>query len=1830
MVRRKEVFESRFSAEWRWLAVLALILVNLGLAPMARAVVILPCCFATNLLGGYCWLCPATGNDFPCASNENDDCQDCPPGQRNNGGTNNGRNGGGRGTGGRFGGGCATCSGDGPVAGGMPVWSVTEPVLNLWLVDKPIYYPPSRGREIAFELYYKNQLDQDELSEAENPQSSVYSLGRHWTTPWRAYLKATDDPNAYEYFNGRGGHQVISVAGSGAYQDRVSLVTLTNGILALDHPGGAEDRFSLGFIGDDGIARYYLTLRQDPYGNQTRLSYKTNSLAGTNTIYLDRITDVDGRITQLAYTNINGVQLVSRVTDPYSHVLQLAYDTNALPNLTTITDSVGIASIVAYNPITGNLASLLTPYSLTRFQPLSDQTGAANSGLKVEEDGIHQGVRNYFYLYSDSGDPTRMPVSLAAYRPNTTNLVAGYSIPNTFDSEQSHQHNTFFWGPQQYPQLPTTFRSQLSSNILNANLLQSSNYLAARMRHWLLATNPITTESSVSTTLSLERAPSPDGTTQGQITWYDYSNKLNGNPMLEGDGALPVLVAGVLPSGDTRFVRYLRNRWGAVTNVSETYGDVVGSTRLRTTTHRYSADDLDLIATINPLGIQVVSNQYNGNHRLVATFNVLNEKTSFTYDSSQRRSSIVLSSGLLVTNTYDTNGFLSRNAVVGYTTNFFTWNAGRVSSVTDFRGLTVTSRWDALGRLTSLVYPDGTYVTNTYLNLDRVTTTDRMGYVTRTVYDDFQNPIQIIDPSGRTNVLTYCDCGLLFSKMDPLGGVTAYTYDFSGRLLSTLFPDGTYTSNRWDAMGRIIGVQKPDGHWVTNVYNNQGRRVLSSDSRGTLTSLSYDILNRVTNQVDGNGVVVGLAYDGLNRLLFRKYPDGGVSSLGYSAGVVFPTIVTNTGGKVRLYAYNSRGYLTNIIVQGFSTNSFVYDGLGNMLARTDDRGGTTSWSYDIYGRLTNRTDGLGTNILAFAYDADGRATNRWTAAGGNISMAFDPVGNVTNMVTATGTTLAYAYDADNRLTSMLDPTGLTSWNYDAAGHPLLEDGPWASDSVAHSYSGGLITGLGIANPNLPGWIQSYNYDDIGRLAGAVSPAGSFSYAYHPVARREISQIGLPGGNSVTNTFDANGREGSTTLKNSSGTVLNGHSYVYNTAGQRTRQILSEGNYLDYLYDSSGALISAKGYESGGAISRIQEQWGYGYDAGGNLLQRTNNALRESLSVNGADQWVASSIAGSFTVSGTVTSAATNITVNGITVSPYGDLTFALPGVPVPTGSTNLVAIGRDARGRTDTNAVTVTARPVSSVTYTAGGSPLSDGMRLFDYDAFNQLIRITSGASNKVEFFYDGLFRRRKSIESAWSSGASNVSLVSVTNTGGRPRNDFSGWVGCQLKAGATPLIISQLGRYVLTGNSGSHVLKLVRSDGTDIPGASTTINLSGLAVGQFGYAPLTNPVILEANSVVYLVSQEFSGGDTWFDSNAMVFAAGAATVLGAVSAPVGSRSFTLIGGTNQTYGPVDVKFGVGAWNVTRETRYLYDGRLVVQERNGQNLPSVTYTRGADLQGKLSRLSGIGGLLARTTHDGSVPTHAYYHADAGGNITALVSSQGNLLAKYRYDPFGNLTAKMGPLADANLYRFSSQEIHPATGLYYYGFRYYDPAFQRWLTRDPVYEAGGLNLYQFVGNDPVNRTDRMGLITGPDYYEEPEDPSCDELLKRIQELIARRGTPEEAIADGSLLEVLMITWIDSCREPDLYTTASDECMEKLPEMDAPPPNSENRSSQQPQTAQPPSTFCSRNPEICIGVGVGIIGIGVGATCVLQPELCAIAIRVGIGWGGSLIPSIRYVF
>jgi RHS repeat-associated protein len=118
---------------------------------------------------------------------------------------------------------------------------------------------------------------------------------------------------------------------------------------------------------------------------------------------------------------------------------------------------------------------------------------------------------------------------------------------------------------------------------------------------------------------------------------------------------------------------------------------------------------------------------------------------------------------------------------------------------------------------------------------------------------------------------------------------------------------------------------------------------------------------------------------------------------------------------------------------------------------------------------------------------------------------------------------------------------------------------------------------------------------------------------------------------------------------------------------------------------------------------------------------------------------------------------------------------------------------------------------------------------------------------------------------------------------------------------------------------------------------------------------------------------------------------------------------------------------------------------------------------------------GVGGLLAVTDSTGTYyPTY-----DGNGNISEYLNSTGAVAAHYEYDPFGKTTVATGPKANDFAHRFSTKPLDAATGLYYYGYRFYHPNTGRWPSRDPIEEEGGLNLYSFGPNSPLDGYDVLG-------------------------------------------------------------------------------------------------------------------------------------------------------
>jgi RHS repeat-associated protein len=121
---------------------------------------------------------------------------------------------------------------------------------------------------------------------------------------------------------------------------------------------------------------------------------------------------------------------------------------------------------------------------------------------------------------------------------------------------------------------------------------------------------------------------------------------------------------------------------------------------------------------------------------------------------------------------------------------------------------------------------------------------------------------------------------------------------------------------------------------------------------------------------------------------------------------------------------------------------------------------------------------------------------------------------------------------------------------------------------------------------------------------------------------------------------------------------------------------------------------------------------------------------------------------------------------------------------------------------------------------------------------------------------------------------------------------------------------------------------------------------------------------------------------------------------------------------------------------------------------------------------------GVGGLIEVNSNTNG--SH-FAAADGNGNVAALFSvTNGTVTASYEYGPFGETIRESGPMAKLNVLRWSSKYADDETDLVYYGYRYYNPSMGRWLNRDPIEEEGGHDLYAFVGNDPGNYVDSLGL------------------------------------------------------------------------------------------------------------------------------------------------------
>ena len=269
-----------------------------------------------------------------------------------------------------------------------------------------------------------------------------------------------------------------------------------------------------------------------------------------------------------------------------------------------------------------------------------------------------------------------------------------------------------------------------------------------------------------------------------------------------------------------------------------------------------------------------------------------------------------------------------------------------------------------------VVAPGGTHYTfNTAGQL--TAETDRSGTGLTLTYTGSQ-VTSVKDASGRKVTLAYNASGLLASLTMPNTTTVGYSYT-SGLLTSVAGLGGGVTRYGYNSAGQLTTITDPDGHLVlTNTYSSSTGRITSQvNGDGKTTTFAWNAATQTATTTDPDGGIWTDVYNA-NVLLQQTDPDGGTTYYGYDNNLEL-TQVTDPDGNVTSMTYNAAGDMLTRTAPAplYTTQSWTYNSMNEVLTATDGRGGTATNAYNTTGLLTSSTDPAG-KATSYTYYPDGQ------------------------------------------------------------------------------------------------------------------------------------------------------------------------------------------------------------------------------------------------------------------------------------------------------------------------------------------------------------------------------------------------------------------------------------------------------------------------------------------------------------------------------------------------------------------------------------------------------------------------------------------------------------------------------------------------------------------------------------------------------------------------------------------------------------------------------------------------------------------------------------------
>jgi RHS repeat-associated protein len=866
--------------------------------------------------------------------------------------------------------------------------------------------------------------------------------------------------------------------------------------------------------------------------------------------------------------------------------------------------------------------------------------------------------------------------------------------------------------------------------------------------------------------------------------------------------------------------------------------------------------------------------------------------------------------------------------------------------------------------------------------------------------------------------------GYLINRSGPTSLRIEFSYDEQDRLSEVKGPWGKVAVER-DKKGRLTALRAPGD--VVVRYERDAKGNLSKVVRQhEHESYRYDSARRMVGLAGDLGRI---AYDAAGRVIRLSGP--GIRPL-----------------KVRYLKAKGEWSHGTILSRGTKSETFRFSQDEEKVERTDPQGGVSlsvfdarsrlvrfvapdktelRQTYDGSGRILTRVTPEGTTRYHYESKVTDRPTRITLADGRQARYRYDVRGNILEATTPDRATTRYSYDAAGRLNRLVDPRGaVTTFSRDARGNVLeIDEQGVGKTSFLRGTSGRLLK---VKRPD--GRVVTVERGTRGkrfRIADARGVVQEVNFD----ARRRVTRLQDEHGNDFRYTYSPQGEL--TKIANHGQHVMG---FRYDASGDVDRIVDANGNQTTILRQGNRTVVTDA---SGGARTSVRDSVGrlleevrgetkirYEYDKQGRLAARHTprgverfryDAHGRMLGLAGPDGGYTMTYDEAGRLAGM-----TNTTI-GKTVRYLYDEAGDRVGIKLPWGE---VRYRYDVQGRLT-------------------GVTLPDGKSVeiaVHPDGRRKSIRYPNGV--QTQFFYEKA--RLKAVVTKKGEGKDAVQLdrrVYGYDDAGRVA-----WIEDALKQ-----------RTTYSHDAQGRLLEAKGPQGTV----------------RYRYDKAGNRIAIERDGKT--TKAEIGPGNRLLKQGDERFTY---TATGAVATKTSAA-----GTTHYTYDHDDrlqkvkrpdgttVRYGY-APNGTRLWRDEGDGKIHFLH----DLADVVGELDADGKLVTSFVHGLGDddVLAANHDKGWY----FYHYDLVRSVTSITSADGSVAARYRYSAFGeNLEAK-GQAVAWNPYRYTSRTFDASADLYHYRARHYAPEQARFTSPDPLGLSGGVNLYAYVGNDPLRFNDPQGL------------------------------------------------------------------------------------------------------------------------------------------------------